>query len=65
MPDVNCTVDTCKYWTNDNLCTAQKIIIQSDTAGGGISPHADLHTLQATPAKAVDETCCQTFKNEA
>lgn len=62
MPDVNCTVDTCKYWTANNLCTAQQIIIQSDAAGGGISPNADLARIKPTPAKNVDETCCQTFK---
>ena len=64
MPDVNCTVNTCKYWSNSNLCTAQQIIIQSDVQGGGISPQANLSTLQVTPANTNDETCCQTFKNQ-
>lgn len=62
MPDVHCTVSTCKYWQNSNLCNADNIIIQGDTAGG-FSPNAQLSQLNATPAKKTDETCCQTFKN--
>jgi hypothetical protein len=63
MPDVNCTVDNCEYWTNGNLCKAQQIIIQND-AEGGIAPNASLDKLKATPADAVDNTCCQTFKGK-
>lgn len=61
MPEVNCTVDSCSYWNNGNLCTAKQIIIQNDDEGG-ISPNANLQQLSATPADSVDETCCQTFK---
>lgn len=63
MPDVNCTVDTCTYWQNGNLCKAQNIIIQSD-GQGGFPPSAKLEQLNATPAASTDETCCQTFKNK-
>jgi len=62
MPDVNCTVNTCKYWNNGNRCTAKNIIIQSDAAGG-VSPSANLSDLKQTPARSKDETCCQTFSN--
>lgn len=61
MPDVHCTVDTCKYWNSGNLCAAQQIVIQND-AEGGFSPNAQLSSLAATPAESEDETCCQTFK---
>ncbi|MGD9156306.1 MAG: DUF1540 domain-containing protein [Bacillota bacterium] len=61
MPSVNCTVDNCEYWTNGNFCKAQQIVIQNDN-GGGFSPNSQLNNLKATPANAVDETCCQTFK---
>ena len=61
MPDVNCTVDNCKYWTSGNLCDAQQIVIQND-ANGGLAPNASLKSLSATPANSEDETCCQTFK---
>lgn len=60
MPDVNCTVDNCKYWTQSNLCKAQQIIVQNDQQGG-ISKGAQLSNLSATPASAKDDTCCQTF----
>lgn len=62
MPDVNCTVDNCKYWTNDNLCEAQQIVIQNDEEGG-FAPNAKLKELAATPATSnEDDTCCQTFE---
>jgi hypothetical protein len=61
MPNVNCTVDNCQYWTNGNFCKAQQIIIQNDLEGG-ISPDSKLETLKSTPAGTVDDTCCQTFK---
>ncbi len=63
MPEVSCTVNTCKYWENDNLCNASRIVIQSD-AGGGFPPSASVDKLDKTPAESKDETCCQTFRNE-
>ncbi|KAB2951199.1 DUF1540 domain-containing protein [Heliorestis acidaminivorans] len=62
MPDVNCTVNTCTYWENGNLCSAKQIVVQNDQQGG-FSPNASLNQLSATPANNTDETCCQTFKN--
>lgn len=62
MPDVNCTVNSCKYWTSGNLCTAQQIVVQNDQEGG-FPQDAQLNQLQPTPASKTDETCCQTFKN--
>lgn len=61
MPDVNCTVDNCTYWTNGNLCKAQQIVIQNDEEGG-FSQNSKLNELKATPADSNDDTCCQTFK---
>lgn len=63
MPEVSCTVNTCKYWSNKNQCHADHIIVQSD-AQGGFGPSAQLDQLAATPASSEDETCCQTFKNK-
>lgn len=42
MPDVNCTVNTCQYWKNGNLCKAQNIVVQSDAAGGFPPPAPNL-----------------------
>lgn len=61
MPDVNCTVNNCKYWEDGNLCNAQQIVIQNDEEGG-FAPNVNLKQLSATPADSEDETCCQTFK---
>lgn len=63
MPDVNCTVSTCKYYKEGNLCTANQIVIQSDLEGG-FPPNARLDSLKQTPASTIDETCCQTFKKK-
>lgn len=62
MPEVNCTVNTCTYWEQGNLCNAKQIIVQNDQEGG-FSPNAKLDQLRGTPAQTVDNTCCQTFKN--
>lgn len=62
MPDVACTVNNCKYWTQKNLCSAQQIIVQNDAQGGGFGSNAQLSSLAATPANSNDDTCCQTFK---
>ncbi|HEY8463833.1 MAG TPA: DUF1540 domain-containing protein [Bacillota bacterium] len=63
MPDVNCTVDNCEYWTNGNLCKAKQIVIQNDSEGG-FPPDAKLDNLSTTPADSVEDTCCQTFKSK-
>lgn len=63
MPDVGCTVNNCKYWTNGNMCNADQIMIQNDM-DGGFSPNSKLNNLSPTPASTIDETCCQTFKNK-
>lgn len=63
MPDLNCTVNSCKYWEQGNLCSAQQIVIQNDQAGG-FSPNSKLSNLEPTPARTIDQTCCQTFKNK-
>lgn len=63
MPELNCTVNTCKYYAPNNQCTAQQIIIQSDGAGG-FSQNAQLNQLAPTPADSIDATCCQTFKRK-
>ncbi|KJS18232.1 MAG: hypothetical protein VR69_01325 [Peptococcaceae bacterium BRH_c4b] len=62
MPYVHCTVNSCSYWQNGNLCNADNIVIQNDQEGG-FPPNAQLSNLKATPAGNMDDTCCQTFKN--
>jgi len=64
MPDVNCTVNNCQYWSGGNLCSAEQIVVQNDQSGG-FSPNAQLSQLQATPAQKTDETSCQTFKTKS
>ncbi|MCL6580358.1 MAG: DUF1540 domain-containing protein [Firmicutes bacterium] len=61
MPDVHCTVNTCRYYKTGNLCTAENIVIQTDAAGG-FGPNAKMCDLKATPANTKDQTCCQTFR---
>lgn len=63
MPNVNCTVNNCHYWSNGNMCTAQQIVVQND-GQGGFAPNAQLSSLAATPATCNDNTCCQTFKKQ-
>jgi len=63
MPNVNCTVDNCEYWSDGNSCQATQIVIQNDE-DGGFPPTATLSSLTPTPADAKDDTCCQTFKEK-
>jgi hypothetical protein len=62
MPDVNCTVNTCKHWETGNACKADTIVIQSSRSEG-VAPNAQMSQLSQTPASSKDETCCQTFRN--
>lgn len=63
MPQVYCTVNTCKFHQKGNLCSASEIVVQSDSEGQYSSTN-QADSLQATPCSSIDETCCQTFNNK-
>lgn len=63
MPEnVSCTVSTCAYWAERNVCTAEKILITLDRALSEIDSKMEIAEIEATPATRSAETSCQTFR---
>jgi hypothetical protein len=71
MPQVQvrCTVDNCYFWTNDNFCNAESILITSDQAAEKFSGSFENQTTASlvgrigeTPAQDSRDTACHTFQ---
>lgn len=63
MPEnVSCTVNTCVYWEEQNICAAEKILITLDRALSEIDSKMEIAKLEATPATRSAQTSCQTFR---
>lgn len=64
--NIRCTANDCEYWSADNYCTAESILvvpsaqlqIQTDHHGDGAEK------LPAAPAGAKAQTHCYTFEKE-
>jgi len=64
MPQIHCSVDSCHYWKQGNLCDAQEIMVTSDAMGSTLPDRTDATNYQAfgsTPVNTCMETCCKTF----
>ena len=63
MPEnVSCTVNTCVYWKEKNICGAEKILIAIDEALSRIDGSMEIAELDATPATRSAQTSCKTFR---
>jgi len=70
MPSqVRCTVDNCYFWTEDNYCAAESILVTSTEAvhrypSGVDAPQAGLivNDIGKTPADSAAQTACKTFR---
>ncbi|MBC7347727.1 MAG: DUF1540 domain-containing protein [Clostridia bacterium] len=65
---IMCTVNSCAYWGQGNICEAPKILVTSDAIGDAYPESMDANEVtqlvqQAglTPATTCMETCCKTF----
>jgi len=62
--NIRCSVDNCHYWTKDNYCGAEQIMVSSDKVGD-TTPHtfnaAQASSFPHTPVASCMETCCKTF----
>ncbi len=61
---VRCSVNNCHYWTQDNYCKANQILVTSDSSGGHAGNSYDAPSVPndlTTPVQMSMETCCQTF----
>ncbi|MGI6037641.1 MAG: DUF1540 domain-containing protein [Limnochordia bacterium] len=72
LTQVFCTVENCRWWTNNNICEAPKILITSDYVGDRYPENVDVHQVAmlvhetgTTPTDTCMETCCKTFYNDA
>jgi len=63
MPEnVSCTVNTCIYWREKNVCTAEKILVALDEALQRIDDKMEIAGLDPTPATQSAQTSCKTFR---
>jgi hypothetical protein len=66
MPTVKCSVSSCEYWAENNLCAADLIMIEVDKHAGAkfkeeFAGESFDSNHQDVAAKS-SETCCHTFK---
>jgi hypothetical protein len=68
--DVRCTVSNCYFWAKSDLCSADSILITSDTqarqhpgmAFGAENGGAMVSGVGDTPAASMEMTSCHTLK---
>ncbi len=73
MTDVKCKVQSCHYWGNNDICTADSIMVDNNTASRSGSTRmeaASLDMKSATSGSAVHahtsyETLCSTFRSKS
>ena len=65
---IMCTVNSCDYWGQGNVCRAPKILVTSDSVGNSYPESMDANQVTQlvqqvglTPASTCMETCCKTF----
>jgi hypothetical protein len=65
---IMCTVHTCDYWGQGNVCRANKILVTSDAISNSYPESVDANQVTQlvqqvglTPANTSMETCCKTF----
>ncbi len=66
MPQVKCSVSNCDYWSTDNRCSADLIMIDIDKHAGADYKAEFAGEVYDTEhqdhAEHAKETCCHTFK---
>lgn len=65
MTRVKCTVDTCQYWGQGQVCAADEIEVNSNYGGTGAGRTAfadELSTAGQSAARTSAETMCQTYR---
>lgn len=61
---IMCSVDNCHYWSQGNVCQANKIMVTSDQVGESAPDSFDApqaSTASPTPVNSCMSTCCKTF----
>ncbi|OPZ61274.1 MAG: hypothetical protein BWY85_02433 [Firmicutes bacterium ADurb.Bin506] len=60
---IRCSVNNCTHWSKGNECSADWIMVTSDSNTGS-TQDASLLSSAGTPAEHSAETCCNTFKDK-
>jgi hypothetical protein len=61
---VRCSVNNCHYWSQNNYCTANNILVTSDSTSNNKTAGYDAPSVPndlTTPVQMSMETCCKTF----
>lgn len=61
---IRCSISNCHYWTQGNNCSAQQVLVTSQTMAKGLKPTYDAPIatqLAMTPVSGAIESCCNTF----
>ena len=61
---VNCSVNTCHYWRQGNICDAQQIMVTADSMAAAAPDRIDAplaNEVTPTPVDNCMQTCCKTF----
>lgn len=64
MANIYCSVSNCHYWKTGNYCTANEIMVCSDSQAASAPDNFDAtnHSqFQMAPVNTCMESCCKTF----
>lgn len=67
MATIRCTVNNCEYWSNENHCRANQILVMAPSSPvQAADPHgASAEQLSETPAGTDEDTLCYTFERKS
>ncbi|MGF7186556.1 hypothetical protein GGQ84_002673 [Desulfitispora alkaliphila] len=61
---IMCSINNCHYWSQGNVCKANKIFVASDEVGESAPESFDAmqaSTAEPTPVQNCASSCCKTF----
>ena len=65
---VHCTVENCQWWSEPNLCIAEKILVVSDNFAQELPGEMDVEQTNQiinqkglSPVEDCTQSCCKTF----
>ncbi|SJZ57074.1 DUF1540 domain-containing protein [Selenihalanaerobacter shriftii] len=65
---VHCTVDNCQWWSEPNLCVAEKLLVTSDDFAKKLPNEIDVEETNQivnqeglSPVTECYQSCCKTF----
>ncbi|HHU75890.1 MAG TPA: divalent-cation tolerance protein CutA [Firmicutes bacterium] len=62
--NIFCSISSCHYWAQGNVCKATEILVTSDTMSKNLPDMVDAPyavQITETPVSKCHESCCKTF----